>query len=265
MTTQRRPQGVLIDLDGTLFHGTQVIPGAVAFISELQKRSIPLLYWTNNSTRTPASVADHLCELGFSAVEHEVFTSSQALVEIARSRLALGAAVHVVGESGLRMAVADAGFRDLAQNSASHEAVEAVFVGLDRKVTYAVLAAALKPLLSGAWFLASNNDRILATEEGFKPGAGAILSVLETAAGREAEIAGKPSAEFVLAGCKRLRIDPAETLVVGDNLATDIAAGVAAGAMTAWVRTGVPDTGDLAAQLRPTIIIDQLQELLELI
>lgn len=257
-------EGVLLDLDGTLFRGQEAIPGAIAFIKTLQSRSIPFLYWTNNSTRTPDAVAEHLRELGFGATADQVYTSSQALMDLLNQHLNRGDAVYVVGEHGLQASVNEAGWRDLAHGeSVQGENAKAVLVGLDRQATYQSLGGALRHILAGAAFYATNNDRVLPTDQGLAPGAGAVLAFLETASGRRAQIAGKPSPEFVVTAATRLGIRVSATLVIGDNLATDVQAGKLAGAITAWVRTGVPgDPLTLAQSVRPDYTIEQLGELL---
>lgn len=263
MLSLTEAQGVLLDLDGTLFRGQEAIPGAIAFMRSLKERGLPFLYWTNNSTRTPESVAEHLRELGFCATKEQVYTSSQALIAMVATRLAPGEAVYVVGELGLQTAVGEAGWRDLAKVPGGQEKAKAVLVGLDRQATYQTLGGALTHLLAGAEFYASNNDRVLPTHQGLAPGAGAVLAFLETAAGRTAHIAGKPSPAFVTTAALRLGIDVARTFVIGDNLATDVRAAKAAGAIAVWARTGVPgDVGVLAPEERPDLTIDELSELL---
>lgn len=268
MTASARPDGVLVDLDGTLFHGAAPLPGAIEFMEALKAKGIPFLYWTNNSTRSPEDVAEHLRHLGFKAQANETFTSSQALVALAGERLGVGATVHVIGENGLRTAVAEAGWRDVSTLSVADAdaagPVAAVLFGMDRQITYEKLNRALQCLLSGAWFMATNNDRVLPGEHTYGPGTGALLAALETAWGQPAEVAGKPSPRFVEAGSARLGISSARTLVIGDNLDTDIRGGRGAGAMTAWVRTGVPAPDGVLSELEPDLVVDDLRELLRL-
>ncbi|MCY0875131.1 MAG: HAD-IIA family hydrolase [Firmicutes bacterium] len=257
-------QGVLLDLDGTLFRGEEAIPGAVAFMETLQALEKPFLYWTNNSTRSPKEVAAHLEGLGFAAKPEQVYTSSQALIDLLAERLDEGDPVYVVGEQGLQTAVREAGWRDLAHmEAATDESAKAVLVGLDRTSSYQSLAGALTHLLRGADFYATNNDRVLPTHRGLMPGAGAVLAFLETAALRSAKIAGKPSADFVTTAAGRLGIDAKETLVVGDNLLTDVLAAKRAGSIGVWVCTGVPgDVAELPLAERPDYTIQRLLELL---
>lgn len=234
MEEWRQAAGLLIDLDGTLFRGGEIIPGALDFMTEVDRLDIPYLFWTNNSTRTREALAGHLQGLGFPAVPERIYTSANALADTVRVEMGGGGkSAYVIGEAGLREAVESVAL--------IHEEGPADFVavGLDRGLTYGSLLRATRLLLEGALFLATNADRILPVEDGMAPGAGAILALLETASGRPARVLGKPQPQFVAAACAALGIRPQDTWVIGDNPETDIAAGLAAGATTILVETGV--------------------------
>ncbi|WP_179123046.1 HAD-IIA family hydrolase [Ferroacidibacillus organovorans] len=232
-------RGVLLDLDGTLFRGDIVLPGAIALIEQLRHAQIPFLYWTNNSTRTPEQVVTHLQGLGFNASENEVYTSSLAVADALAGVLPHASAVYALGEEGLVDALRRRSFRVLTEGGRD-EPVAAVAVGLDREVTYARFAQAMQHLMSpDVLFYATNQDRALPHGDHFLPGAGAGISFLETCTARRAVVVGKPQATFVLAACDRLAVAPRHTLIVGDNAETDVAAAKRAGAMAVWVTTGV--------------------------
>ena len=234
----RRGRGLLIDLDGTLFRGGEAIPGAKEFLEAVREAGLPHIFWTNNSTRTPAQVAAHLRSLGFAAAPERVYTSSMALAA-ALGRVRRDWRVLALGEEGLREALRPAA----ALCADGDPQVDAVVVGLDRALTYERLRGATRHLLGGAEFFATNADRLLPEQDGPAPGAGAIVSFLETASGRRARVFGKPQPDFVRAACEFMGIQASDAWVIGDNPATDIAAGRAAGARTVLVETGVAAAG----------------------
>lgn len=232
-------QAVLLDLDGTLFRGDVVLPGALALLEQLRQAQIPFLYWTNNSTRTPVQVVDHLRKLGFDAQVRDVYTSSLATADALADVLPGASTVYALGEEGLFDALRMRGFR-VVTNADQEDEVAAVVVGLDRTVTYARFAQAMRYLLNpDTLFYATNLDRALPHGDHFMPGAGAVVSFLETCTGRKPVAVGKPQAAFVLAACDRLAVLPRNTLIIGDNAETDVAAAKRAGAVAVWVTTGV--------------------------
>lgn len=256
-------EALLIDLDGTLFRGRDPIPGGLAFMEWVRERRIPHLFVTNNSTRTAASVADFLCELGYTATPHDVYTSAQAAAELLVRSDAGGGPVYVIGEEGLLDALSSAGVswtkEATDQTGASADRVEAlpvgtraVLVGLDRAVDYSRLAVAMRLIRAGAPFIGTNPDAVFPVEEGLVPGAGSILAFLSAATGVKPQIAGKPSGSIVRAACLKLGVSPSRVAVIGDNPHTDVVAGRAAGAYTVLVRTGVFDAVASAKEDIPT-------------
>ena len=239
----RTKKGLLIDLDGTLFRGNTVLRGAREFIAQARKEGIPFLYWTNNSTRTPEAVAQHLQQLGFLAKPSDVYTSSLALFDVMMTRhpKEQGDNVYIVGEEGLRAALSQ-GFRTLAQEDVVDSAF-AVAVGLDRQITYDRLRYAVRFILKGAAFYATNPDRLIWEDDGLAPGAGSLVKLLEFATGKQPVLIGKPEASFVHAACSKLGIKAQDTLVIGDNPLTDIAAGRKAGASTILIESALQEDG----------------------
>lgn len=247
--------GVLLDLDGTLIRGEAALPGAVAFVERLSRAGIPFLYFTNNSTRTPDSVAARLSALGFPAERETVFTSSMATADWLCENKGPTASIYMIGEAGLRTALLEANLTLIRDSEAS---ADAVVVGLDRNVAYKQFAKAMRHLTDGATFVGTNADRALPVSGGFAPGAGSLLALLQSATQRTPVIMGKPNAEFVRKACRKLQIAEAQAFVIGDNPETDLAAGIAAGAKTILVETGVRIDTDL----RPDWRVASVSELL---
>ncbi len=238
--------GVLLDLDGTLIRGGAALPGAAAFVRRLQRLGVPFLYFTNNSLRTPDAVAARLTSLGFPAERESVYTSSMATADwLCEHRVA--SSIYMIGEAGLRTALQEA---KLTLVDGGETRADAVVVGLDRNATYRQFAVAMRHLTAGAAFVGTNADRALPVAGGFAPGAGALLALLQSATQRSPFIIGKPNADFVRTACRKLLIAPAQALVIGDNPETDLAAGIAAGAKTILVETGVRVVTDLRPDWR---------------
>lgn len=247
-----------IDLDGTLYRGEEVIPDAPPFLAWLKSEGIPFAILTNNSTRTPEQVADKLGHMGFQIDPEEIFTSSMATAEYLR-RTSAGKRVYAIGEDGLFDALKKAGFEPV--DGLDPTKVDVVVSGLDREVTYEKLARAALAIRAGAIFIATNGDRALPTERGFLPGAGSLASLIATTTGIDPLYIGKPSSIIVEMALKRYRFMREETLLVGDNLHTDILSGVEGGIDTLLLFTGVTTREELAgSHIKPTYAFNTLSE-----
>jgi HAD superfamily hydrolase (TIGR01457 family) len=224
--------GLLIDLDGTLFHGGVMIPGADKLIAGLRRADIPFLFVTNNSSRTPASVAAHLGGMGIEARPEEVCTSS-----LAAARYIAGespeARVAILGEEGLIEACSEAGLTVVT------ESPQYVVQGIDRSFTYGSLARASRWIHEGARFVLTNPDLMLPSDDGVMPGAGSLGAAIEAASGVSPVVIGKPEAHLITYATAVLGITPEDAVVVGDNMRTDISAGKNAGCRTILVLTGL--------------------------
>lgn len=225
-------KGYFIDLDGTLFRGDEVIPGAPEFVAHLNRNQIPYLYLTNNSTRSPEWVAQKLQRMGYPAKQDQVFTTALATARYLKDKEE-SMSVYVVGEEGLFQAISDAGIVIADQNP------DAVVVGLDRSFTYEKMKKACLAIRTGAKLIGTNADLALPTEEGLWPGSGSLAIAIAAAAGTEPFFIGKPEPVIMHYALKKIGLKPEEVLVVGDNLQTDISAGINGGMDTLLVYTGV--------------------------
>ncbi|MGT2757081.1 TIGR01457 family HAD-type hydrolase [Streptococcus ovuberis] len=248
-------KGYLIDLDGTIYRGKERIPAGEAFVRQLQEREIPHLFVTNNTTRTPETVQALLrdqCELEVDVAQ--IYTASLATVDY-MNELGKAKTVYVIGEEGLKSAVAEAGYVENTENPAY------VVVGLDWQVTYEKLVTATLAIQKGATFIGTNPDLNIPTERGLLPGAGSLIALLEAATRVEPIIIGKPQAIIMDKALERLGIDKSEALVVGDNYLTDIRAGLDNGIDSLLVLTGFTNREDLAHLTpKPTHIRESLAE-----
>ncbi len=249
---------MVLDLDGVVYRGRQALPGAREFLAWLRDREIPFAFVTNNSTRTPRQYVDHLAALGIPAEEGQVVTSALCAAELLR-QWGLQGRVLVVGGDGLREAVQQAGYP-----LADDPDVVAVVVGLDTDLTYARLRTACSAVRRGARFVATNLDANLPVEGELWPGAGAIVAAIRTATGREPVAVGKPERYPFEAALRRLGTHPEETLMVGDQMATDVTGAARLGLRTALVLTGVASEDEVeGAAVRPEWVARDLADLLE--
>ncbi|MEC5271821.1 TIGR01457 family HAD-type hydrolase [Caldifermentibacillus hisashii] len=250
----KKYQGYLIDLDGTMYRGSEKIEAAGRFVQRLVKHNISYLFVTNNSTRTPEQVAEKLRSFDIPATKEQVFTTSMAtanyIEEIDKS-----ATVYYIGEEGLQTALEEKGFRFAGENA------DVVVVGLDREITYEKLAVACLAIRNGAKFISTNGDFALPTERGFMPGNGALTALISTSTQVQPIFIGKPETIIIEQALKVIGSDKTETLMVGDNYDTDIAAGIRTGLDTLIVHTGVTSKEKLKEfREQPTYSIDSLDE-----
>ncbi len=247
-------KGYLIDLDGTMYRGSEQIAEASDFISRLNQKGIPYLFVTNNSSRTPAQVAKKLQEFQIPATEQQVFTTSQATANYIYDENHK-ASVYIIGEEGLRTALREKGFHESA------EAADYVVMGIDRELTYEKLAEACLAVRNGATFISTNADIAIPTERGLVPGNGSITSVVAVSTQTTPIFIGKPESIIMEQALKVLGTAKSETLMVGDNYDTDILAGINAGMDTLLVHTGVTMAEHLSQyEVQPTYSVNTLDE-----
>jgi HAD superfamily hydrolase (TIGR01450 family) len=237
-----RYRAIVLDLDGVVYLGEEVVPAAPAALERVRGLGVRLAFVTNNSLRPPELVAEKLGRLGVKAAAEEVLTSAQATVHLLGGNDGLrGTRVLVVGGPGLRQALEDAGARLL--DLADWRQAEVVAVGFDPDLTYDRVKAAALAIRAGARFVGSNPDTTLPTPEGFWPGAGATLAMLRAATGVRPEVAGKP--ERALFETAAAAIGPGPYLMVGDRADTDLDGAHRLGWATALVLSGVVTAADL--------------------
>jgi len=258
MDSLRDISAFIIDIDGVLYRGHQVLPGAREFIAFLRKRETPFLLLTNNSTRTPAQYVARLKGMGIPVEEEHIFTSAQATASWLRGIAKPGSRVYLIGMDGIREALLSAGFV-ISDDSA----VDFVVVGMDTTVTYEKLKKATLAIRAGARFIGTNPDRSFPSEEGIIPGNGAILAAIEAATDLKPTVIGKPERAIFDAALEKLGSRREETAVIGDRLDTDILGGRRAGLKTILVLSGITDRETLArSPVKPDWVFESLQELL---
>jgi glycerol 3-phosphatase-2 len=245
----------LFDLDGVLYRGSEAVPGAPEAIARLRAAGKRVAFVTNNSGRTPASVAVHLTRIGIPAAAEEVETSALVTAEVLAARGVSEA--FVVGEEGILQALSDV---NISITDADADQTQVVVVGWDRGADYDKLRRASLLVERGAALVATNADASYPAGDGNWPGAGALLAAVETTTGARAEVFGKPEAPIMLAA--RDRAGGGKPFVIGDRLETDIAAAVALGWDSLLVLTGISRPDDVAASpIAPTFVGEDLSAL----
>lgn len=247
-----------LDLDGTMYRGTQIQPGALEFMQYLQENNLDYVFLTNNSKRTRKQNVEHMEKMGYTNILPEkFFTSAMASAMYVKQHYEQRKAWYI-GEDGLKEALLENGFTIVED-----EQPDFVFVGLDNGADYQKYSKAVNFLVNGAVLIGTNNDRLLAQPGGFAVGNGSIVDMMEYASSQHSPRIGKPYApilEEALAYFGKVKED---VILVGDNLETDIKLGVDNNVETIFVLGGVHGEIDMERlQIHPTRTISSLKELI---
>lgn len=250
-------RALILDMDGVLWRGEEPLGDLPANFRTIESCGWPVILVTNNATRSLDSYADKLRRFGVRVETQRILNSTHAMGAYLQRQYPEGGRIYLIGEDGARETLQEYGF------STGEEDVLAVVVSLDRHLTYDSLEQAAYLIQGGVPFLATNPDRSLPTPRGLAPGTGAIVAAVQAATDVEPTVVGKPAPELFQQAFERLSCEPAQTLVVGDRLETDIAGGQRAGARTAVVLTGVATEEQARAwQPPPDYIAPDLTRLL---
>ncbi len=247
---------LLLDLDGTVFRGHEATVGSVEALAGVDART---LFVTNNASRGPVEVAEHLTAMGFVATPDDVVTSAQSGARLLAAQLDDGSKVLVIGADSLAAEVANVGLRPVRQFS---DGPVGVVQGHSPLTGWADLAEAALAIRDGALWVATNVDRTLPSERGLLPGNGSMVEALCTATDQRPQVAGKPEPTLLNDALARGQFD--RPLVVGDRLDTDIAGAKAAGLPSLMVLTGVSTAAEMVRAVpgeRPDYLAPDLRSL----
>ena len=251
--------GYLIDMDGVLYRGPKLIPGADRFIRQLCKRDIPFLFLTNNSQRTRRDVVAKLARMGVDVEDEHVYTCAMAIARFLAQQKPGGTA-FVIGEGGLLTALHQNGYAVVDQDP------DYVVVGEGRTFNLELVEAATRMVLGGAKLIATNLDPSCPTDKGVRPGCGALVALLETATGTKAFSVGKPSPVMMRAARKELGLTTDQTTMIGDTMETGILGAVQLGFNAVLVLSGGTKQEDLVRYAyRPDLVVSSLAELSDLL
>src|SRR5262245_2895533 len=249
--------GYLIDMDGVIYRGHDLIAGADRFAQELRRRDIPFRFLTTNSQRTRRDVVFKLARTGIEVEEEHIFTCAMATARFLAQQKKNGTA-FVIGEGGLLTALHQNGYAILDHDP------DYVVVGEGRTFNLELVESAVRMIEGGAKLIATNLDPNCPTPQGIRPGCGAFVALLEAATGVKAFSVGKPSPVMMRAARKELGLSTDETTMIGDTMETDILGGVQLGFHTILVLTGGTKREDLDRYAyRPDLVISSLGEFAE--
>jgi len=267
MNTLDNLSGLIIDMDGVLWHGNNPIDGLVNFFATLRQLSLPFILATNNASLTQQQYVDKLASMGVAISLDEVLTSSMATARfLAKQQTSDKKRVFVIGEDGLKQPLIEHGFTltELYQvnqiDKGIADGADIVVSGLDRKLTWDKLATATLNINAGAEFYATNSDTTLPTELGEVMGNGGTIAALEAATGIKAISIGKPEPILYQQALEKLGTNTDNTIAIGDRLNTDILGAVNAGIRSILVLTGISSEQDISdVDYSPTWVMADIQ------
>ncbi len=242
--------GLVLDMDGVIWKSDTPIGDLPAIFARIKEHGLKFVFATNNGTRSPDQYVDKLGELGVEVNAGQIITSALGVAHILSQKFPQGGPVFAIGEAGVLDALRAKNFEPLSVEDAPKAL--AVVASIDRQISFNKMMEATLLIRNGAPFYATNPDKTFPTPRGEIPGAGAWISVITTATNAEPIYAGKPLPYLMELALERLGTRKEETLVVGDRLETDIAAGQAVGCPTALVLSGV-STNEQAQAWTPKV------------
>lgn len=273
----RSVAGIICDLDGVLYRGDVACPGAAAGIASARAAGVRLLFMTNNASRTPVQVAEHLRSTGVPAAPEEVLTSSQVgaahLEDLRRAEglTVSGAPVLAVGGPGVGQALDDVGLQVVRSADVGPLGPErpfwAVLQGFGPDLRVSDLHEAAYAIRAGAHWVATNSDATLPTSRGLAPGNGSLVTAVAHGTGASPVVVGKPWPASYRTALQRLDLPAERVLAIGDRIDTDIEGALACGIPAALVLTGVDTEADvqaLAPGRRPAHVAPTIPDLAHL-
>ncbi len=230
-------KALILDMDGVIWRSDTPIGDLPDIFRRIEERGIKYVFATNNGTKTPNQYVSTLEKFGVKVDVSQVVTSALGVAHMLAQKFPRGTRAFMIGGDGVRVALQEEGFEILSMENAQE--AEFFVMGIDRQINFEKMCEATLLVRRGVPFYATNPDKTFPIPRGEIPGAGAWISVITTATNVEPVYAGKPFPFMMELSLERLGTKKEETLVVGDRLETDIAAGQAVGCPTALVLSGV--------------------------
>jgi len=252
---QQEFKNVIIDMDGVLVSGRQLIQGAKEFIARVEAKEMPFLVLTNNSIYTPRDLSHRLITLGLNIPHKRIFTSAMATANFVDSQHPKGKA-FVIGESGLTDALYSIGY------VITDTEPDYVILGETLSYDMVMITKAVQLVSAGSRFIATNPDPIGPSETGLAPATGALAALIERATNVSPMFIGKPNPFIMRAALNYLGVHSEETVMIGDRMDTDIIAGVESGLDTILVLTGVTGRDQVDRfPYQPSRIVQSLEDI----
>ena len=248
-----------MDMDGVLVHEEQAIPGADRFLTRLRERELPFLVLTNNSIYTRRDLSARLRASGVDVPEEAIFTSALATANFLHDQRPGGSA-FVIGEAGLTTAMHEAGYT-LTERDPDY-----VVLGETRIYSFGRITQAIRLIVNGARFIATNPDATGPSNEGPLPATGSVAALISRATGVDPYFVGKPNPLMMRSALNRIEAHSETTVMVGDRMDTDIVSGLEAGLRTILVSTGSTRPDQVPTfPYRPTRVVDSVADLVDLV
>src|ERR1700754_2719345 len=249
----------LTDMDGVLVREEHALPGAAEFLARLEEKKRPFLVLTNNSIFTPRDLSARLARSGLAVPESAIWTSALATAAFLGDQLPGGSA-YVIGEVGLTTALHNVGY------TLTDTDPDFVVLGETRTFSFTAITKAIRLILGGARFIATNPDVTGPSAEGPLPAAGSVAAMITKATGRDPYFVGKPNPMMFRSAMNRIEAHSESTMMVGDRMDTDVVAGIEAGLDTILVLTGSTSAADIERYpFRPGRVLDSIADCIELI
>lgn len=250
-------KGFICDMDGVIYHGNRILPGAADFVNWLRQNKKEFLFLTNNSGYTKRELQQKLARMGIEVSEEHFYTSALATAAFLKEQ-SPGCSVYAIGEAGLLNALYDAG---ITMNDVNPDYV---VIGEGKSYSIDTLTKATNLVLKGAKLIGANSDVSGPIEKGIMPACGALIAPIEIATGKRAYFCGKPNPLMMRTGLKLLGCHSAEAVMIGDRMDTDIISGMEAGMSTVLVLSGVTDMEDLKAYAyKPNLVLEGVGDIVK--
>lgn len=265
MTTLANIRLFLLDMDGTIYHENELIPGAREFFDFLNEHSLNYAFMTNNSSKGKKEYVKKLTDLGIKATESNIVSSVNVTVDYIKISGHSTSNIFVVGTTSFKEELKSHGFNIFDERDSDLPKIGLVILGFDTELNYEKIKVVCEILDKGCEYVATNCDLKCPVKEGrFIPDCGAIAKMLEVATNRMPKFLGKPKKEMVITAAKQFGVNQEQILCVGDRLYTDIAVGINAGCQSAVVFTGEATKSDIKdTEFTPTYQFDSIKELYE--
>jgi NagD protein len=246
-------------MDGVLVREEQALPGAAEFLARLVEEKRPFLVLTNNSIFTPRDLSARLLRSGLSVPEGSIWTSALATAAFLNDQLPGGSA-YVIGEAGLTTPLHEVGY------TLTDVAPDFVVLGETRTYSFTAITKAIRLIIGGARFIATNPDVTGPSAEGPMPATGSVAAMITKATGREPYFVGKPNPMMFRSALNRIEAHSESTVMVGDRMDTDVVAGIEAGLETILVLTGSTSVEEVEAYpFRPSRVLQSIADAIELV
>lgn len=250
-------KGFICDMDGVIYHGNRILPGASEFVNWLRQKNKEFLFLTNNSGYTKRELQQKLARMGMEVSEEHFYTSALATAAFLKEQ-SPGCSVYAIGEAGLLNALYDAG---ITMNDVNPDYV---VIGEGKSYSIDTLTKATNLVLKGAKLVGANSDVSGPIEKGIMPACGALIAPIEIATGTKAYFCGKPNPLMMRTGLKLLGCHSAEAVMIGDRMDTDIISGMEAGMSTVLVLSGVTDMEDLKSYAyKPSLVLEGVGDIVK--